>query len=218
MRGGRDHACAEFDARFRPRLEAYARRVRIPRFEWDTCISEVLSDESFRFASGQRQLPASVSAYLIGAARNRFLRSRRAQECRDRNHAAASTERTGEWIVTTLCSENALRTSAGVDDQGPTSSEALRRLVADLCANLSDDERALLGWVSEGIPHRQIAKWLGMGYDACVKRAWRLARRLREQAAKRAALYDHEQRAEVERFLRRAAGPAARENVAARAS
>jgi len=204
MRRGREGACAEFHARHRPLLEAYARKVRIPRWEWDTCITEVLSDEMMRFSTRDIDLPVNLSAYLVKAVYHRYLRVKRSLNCRERYHAAAATHRTGEWIVPSLCSESALRSSAGPDAATNDSSSALARFASDLDTRLTDEERSILHWIAQGVSHREIAEWIGSSYDATTKRIWRLCRRLRADAPRCAAQYEPAERSEVERFLRRA--------------
>jgi hypothetical protein len=204
MRRGEPGAWAAFDDRFRPILEAFARQHNIPDCEWPVCITELLADEALRLSRLATEVPRRLDAYLMRAVRNRYLRTKRATSCRDRNHLAASEHRWGECIVPTTSSEHALRASAGADALPPGPSLALRRLARELRGGLRDDERAMLDWVSEGIPRRTIAKWLGLEHDACAKRIWRLCQRLRADATARARVYDLSERREIDRFLRRA--------------
>jgi FixJ family two-component response regulator len=117
---------------------------------------------------------------------------------------SASDQRSGEWFIPTTCSEDARRASAGPDGEQLEISDSLRRFAHDLSSGLSDDERAILNWVSEGVPRRTIATWLGVRHEACAKRIWRLCRRLRAEAARHTKNYDGRARLDVERFLRRA--------------
>lgn len=205
MRSGSDGACNEFVRRYRPILEAYARASAIPRWEWDTCITEVLNDEILRFSTRPLEPPLNLRAYLIKAVYHRFLNNRRSATSRDRHHASASVDITpGEWVVSSVCSESALRACDGPDGAHRTTSATLGRLAADLGRGLTEEERAILGWIAQGISHREIATWLGATYDATTKRIWRLCRRLRNDATRHAARYDAAERVEVERFLRRA--------------
>jgi hypothetical protein len=121
---------AEFDARFRPLLEAHARRVRIPTELWPQCVDEVLEDEAMRLAEGGA-VPAHVGAYLVRAAYHALLRARRAAARRERRYGAASLDgpdvpggRAGrggaeagptgaERVVFAVCSAAALRASRG---------------------------------------------------------------------------------------------------------
>ena len=68
----------------------------------------------------------------------------------------------------------------------------------------TDEERLLLTWLAERVSHRMIATWLGVSYDAATKRIWRLCRKLRAAAVRHVGALAPEERAEVERFFRRA--------------
>jgi len=206
IRHGDPAAWGTYEARFRPILEAYARRSKIPRWEWPTCIAEVLEDEAFRFSRGDAPRPINLAAYLVTAVHHRYLRLKRSESCRERNYGAASEYRLGEWVVSSVCSEELLRTSRGPDVSPVVASDALGRLVGELRSGLTSEEESILVWVSERVPHAQIAAWLGTSYDACTKRIWRLCRRLRTESKDRSATYPAPERLEIERFLRRADG------------
>jgi DNA-binding CsgD family transcriptional regulator len=225
-------AWGEFDARFRPLLEAYARRVRVPPPLWPQCVDEVLEDEAMRLAAGA-PAPDALGAYLVRASYHRFLRARRAAARRERRYGAdavdagpggaAGTAGAPERVVGGACSAAALRVSggaraadggpAGWDDPAAASAEdgsggALAGAAAALAARLTDAERQLLVWVAEQVPRRQIAEWLGDGYEATRKRIQRLTRRLQAEALRLAAELPAAERHEFERFLRRAGHPA----------
>src|SRR5262245_16196167 len=203
MRNGDALAWGIYEARFKPLLETYARRTKIPLWDWPICVVEVLEDEGLRLSSGDA-CPVNLAAYLIAAVRHRYLRLKRAESCRVKNYDAASEDRSGEWVVSSLCSEDALRTSRGPDGDARLMSAALRRLATELRAGLTTEEESILVWVSEQVPHAQIAEWLGVGYDACTKRIWRLCRRLRSETGARRATYSRAEQDEIDRFLRRA--------------
>jgi DNA-binding CsgD family transcriptional regulator len=221
---------AEFDARFRPLLAAYARRVRIPPALWPQCVDEVLEDEAMRLADGGA-VPDQLAAYLVRSAYHRLLKARRAAARRERRYGAGAAEDgppgSGPWadgaaerVVPGVCSAAALRASRGPraadgapaawDDAGADASAAsgvLARAAAALAARLTDAERQLLVWVAEQVPRRQIAEWVGDGYEATRKRILRLTRRLQADAARLAADLPPAERHEFERFLRRATRP-----------
>ncbi|HEY9227980.1 MAG TPA: hypothetical protein VIP11_15085 [Gemmatimonadaceae bacterium] len=206
MRCGDASAWRTFDARFRPALEAYAAKSNIPRWEWPSCITELLADEALRLTRDDAVLPRRLDAYLVRAVRNKYLYLKRGSTCRDRNHLAAAVERPGEWVIPSTCSDHARRSSAGPDAPAANSSDALLKLARDVRDGLSDEERVILDWVAESVPRRTIAEWLGMNHDACAKRIWRLCRRLRSEVARRSKTFEGSERREIERFLRRAAG------------
>jgi DNA-binding CsgD family transcriptional regulator len=216
-------AWAEFDARFRPLLEAYARRVRIPAEWWPQCVDEVLEDEAMRLADGGR-VPDRMAAYLVRAAYHRFLKAKRAAVRRERRYGAgAPVGGEVERVVLSVCSAAARRASDGprAADGAPSAwddadavdasdaSALLARAATTLAARLTDAERQLLVWVAEQVPRRQIAEWLGDGYEATRKRIQRLTRRLQADALRLAAELPPAERHEFERFLRRAARAAA---------
>jgi DNA-directed RNA polymerase specialized sigma24 family protein len=207
MRAGDELAWGEFVDRFRPLLEHFAQRTGIPRWEWDTCIAEVLADEALKLASTrQLALPASLGAYLVRAVRNRHLRLKRAAARRDRHYASASDASaagSARQIVASLCSESAIRASEGPASDETGASSGLARLAATLREELSEDELLLLTWRGAGVPHRQAAEWLGITYDAAAKRVARISQRLRAIAQLRAATFPSEEQPELERFFRR---------------
>jgi hypothetical protein len=205
MRTGDAAAWGLYHARFKPILSAYARRSKIPSGDWPVCVAEVLEDEAIRLTT-KAAAPVNLAAYLIAAVRHRYLRLKRAQSCRDRNYHAAADDRAGEWVVSSLCSEDALRASRGPGGEARSSPPALSRLANELRAGLTVEEESILVWVSERIPHAQIATWLGMSYDACTKRIWRLCRRLRSETSARRASYSRVEQEEIDRFMRRAEG------------
>jgi hypothetical protein len=198
------NACAAFIARFQPALEAYARRTNIPRWEWDVCITELLSDEALRFVTTHTSPPRNILAYLVRAVRNKYLYTKRAASCRLRNHIAASVERFGEHIIPSSCSEYARRMSAGVNASPALPPRAVARVVRDVSAIVSAEDRQLLMWVGEGVTRAVIAEWMGISRDACAKRVWRLCRRLRTDIVSRSQRLDASDRAEIERLIRRA--------------
>ena len=203
MRDGNEMAWGEFVDRFRPLLERFARQTGIPPSDWDTCIMDVLGDTALKLAARRLVLPTSLGTYLVRAARNRHLELRRAAARRDRYYSSASDANVAEHVVVSLCSECTLRASEGSDSSDIIASSALARLASILSAELSEDEVLLLSWRSAGVPHRQIAQWLGITYDAAAKRVARLAHRLRAIAQLRAGSFPPEERPELGRFFRR---------------
>jgi DNA-directed RNA polymerase specialized sigma24 family protein len=206
MRDSVPAAWAEFDARYRPLLEAYAKRMRIPRWDWSVCITEVLDDEAVRLVQRDGELPGNVPGFLVRAVRNRYLKLKRAAIRREKHYAdAAGLESHTEQVVRGLCSEDALRASAGpgAEASDANASHALRRLALLLGEDLSKEEKQMLGWVGEGVPRRQIAEWLGVGYDAVRKRIYRLSQRMHGVTPAVLDRMNAEERAEVRRFLRR---------------
>ena len=207
MRGSVPEAWTEFDARFRPLLERYAVRIGIPRWEWSSCITEVLDDEALRLIERSREVPQQMAAYLIRAVRNRHLALKRAALRRDNRYAgAASAEESSERSVESLVSEHTRRACEPPrvsEEQQPTATGA-RRLGELLSARLSDEERQMLAWVAEGVPQRVIAEWLGTNREAAKKRIARLCRRLRGAVEALTVELPPDARREIDRLLHRA--------------
>lgn len=205
MRDGDELAWGEFDDRFRPLLENFARRTGVPRWEWDACITDVLDDEALKFVARSASLPKNLGAYLIRAVHNRHLRLKHVALVRERYHTTASDALGGaDHVVVALCSESAVRASAGPELGGPASlSSGIARLAKILQAELLEEELLLLTWRGAGVPLRQISTWLDISYDAAAKRTLRLCHRLREVARRRVESFPPEERREVDRFFRR---------------
>lgn len=191
---GDDAVWGEFDARFRPLLEAYVRRIGVPSAWRTRCVDDVLADEAMRLSEGARP-PERFGAYLVRAAYHAFLKCRREDARRLARHAAAADD-TAE--ATDGPERDAVAAVAG--DLPP----ALAGLVRALTGRLTDAERQLLAWVGEQVPRRQIAAWLGDDYEATRKRIQRLARRLQGAGRQYAATRPPAERHELERFFRRA--------------
>jgi DNA-directed RNA polymerase specialized sigma24 family protein len=203
MREGDHVAWGEFADRFRPLLEHFARRTRIPPWEWSACVTEVLDDAALKIVGRRVKLPSSLGGYLVRAVRNRHLELQRSAARRDRYYSSASNADGAERVVMSLCSEGTMRASEGPMAGDAATSGALARLAAILRAELTEDEVLLLAWRSAGVPHRQVAAWLGISYDAAAKRIARLSQRLRAIAWLRADSFPPEERAELARFFKR---------------
>jgi DNA-directed RNA polymerase specialized sigma24 family protein len=115
MRVGDERAWSSFLALFRPVLLEYVRRKGIPREFWDACVDEVLADESARLVSAARPLPPDPTAYLLRAARHKYLNQRRAIARRLRRYEQAADRMNSEVVVTTVCSRYIQRISDAAD-------------------------------------------------------------------------------------------------------
>ena len=182
MRAGRREAWSEFDARFRPMLETYAIKTRLHRSEWDVCVVAVLDDAAIRLMEPGVEIPASVQGYLVRAAHNRRLLLRRGQRRRDDAIERRAGDLSVEGVMRSLCSAAALRESEDpLADDDHRMRIALDHFVTLVERELDVDERHILGWVGEGVPRRQIAEWLGAGYEAVRKRILRIGVRVRRR-------------------------------------
>ena len=207
MRDSVPEAWIEFDARFRPLLERYAARIGIPRWEWSCCITEVLDDEALRLIERSREMPQHMTAYLIRAVRNRHLALKRAALRRENQYASAAlSEASPAGVLAPLVSEHTRRACQPprVCEEQHTPPTGVTRLAELLSARLSDEERQMLAWVSEGVPQRLIAEWLGINREAAKKRIARLCRRLRAAAMVLSVELPAETQHEIDRLLHRA--------------
>lgn len=204
MRRGDHAALRAFVNRFGPLLEAHARKTRIPKWEWGSCVTELLNDEAMRIASSTTSPPANLSAYLMRAVTNRHLYVKRSGSSRDRRYRGAAEDIRGETIVPSSCSEFSLRAATGPHAPALACSAVLQELVIALRRGLSIEDDTILSWLADGAPNRLIAEWLGITQAAAAKRTWRLRQRLREKAVEWATAGDAEHRKQFERFLQRA--------------
>jgi hypothetical protein len=74
----------------------------------------------------------------------------------------------------------------------------------------------MLAWVSNAVPMREIAAWLGIGYSAAKVRLSRLRSRLREHALRHVNECTGAERQALVAFLRRGAGDVRARPVPAR--
>ena len=221
MRDGDPRVLQEFVCRFEPLLYAEARRARIPRDEWGEYALEFLDDAALYLMRRSSRLPVSVAAFLVRCFRRKLSNARRERTRRDLREARASgaAEHQGRsvsgvepnrWpvddgVVLELCSAATVRASRGADWDDARLAPALERLASALDEGLTTEERLLLVWVSNYVPHSEIASALGLKVKATSKRIERLRDRLREAALAYAAQLDAEERREVARFFKRAA-------------
>ena len=230
MRDGDSWAWGEFGTRFEPVLLMYARRLGVPSEVRRERVLDLLADEGMRLAAGRGAVPAQLVAYLARALRHRYLNEKRSAARRAAAYAAAMTasgsagsrdahvpepppgqsvagrDMVSEGVVEYACSEATLRDARGPLGNAPRGSSTVDALVAYIRSHLSDDDQRILGWEERQMPHRQIADWLGLSYEAATKRIWRLKRRLQALTLEYyARVSTPEERRELERLFRRTA-------------
>jgi RNA polymerase sigma factor (sigma-70 family) len=214
MRKGSYEALREFYLRFEPLLARYAARAGVLSDRWEEDAHDVLGAVVLSLVergtrARERESVRDIHGYIQRAFRNHFLDARRAIARRERRDARAtsSAEETGERMALASCSEGSVRASSGAasgDAVGP--SPAIARLAAVLDAELSPDERQMLTWVSNAVPMREIARWLGIGYSAAKVRLSRTRSRLRERALRHVNECTGAEREELIELLRRSGG------------
>ena len=168
MRRERPEAIAEFYARFAPMLRRLARRWGLADADAEQVATDTLGDVALALMAPEAVLPRALASYVATALRSRLAMDHRGDErrwARERDletttgpYQPRSHERTlrvAEPVaLRALCSEHALRSSAG-----PQASEiaaaphpALLRLVARVEGELRDADRLLLVWTAHHVP------------------------------------------------------------------
>jgi hypothetical protein len=207
LRRGEPRAFEEFVSRFHRGVLAQARRAGVAREERDTWTADLLHDVAMQLVRSDVRVSRPIAAYLTGACRHKLQQGRRAaarERARAQGWSGDAVEANGR-VVAELCSEYTVRASRSALRDVATRSSVVDRLARALDAQLSPNERQLLGWVSSYVPQRQIAEWLGIKHMAAAQRIHRLCVRLREETRRFEETLDDVDRAELRRFLRRAA-------------
>jgi DNA-directed RNA polymerase specialized sigma24 family protein len=182
-------AFVEFIERFRHVAWNHASALGVDAAERKGWVEELLHDCALALARQATAVPARLAGYVVVALRRKFfLDLRRASG--DAQLAASYADDVPR---------EAGERSGAIDP-------ALARLVSALTKGLSPDDLLLLTWKSEMVGYTQIAAWLGVKRDTVAHRAARLATKLRQAAATLVEALDDEDRAAVERLLRRIDG------------
>ena len=207
MRSADAQAFAEFIVRFKDVLLEVAASLRIDRPERQQVVLDVLDDVAMDLVAPKAVLPASLAGYVVRALRHKVLNARREATRRQVHESDAMSELDSglERTAHTLCSEASIRDARGTPAEPSTLPEGVRKLAALLDDALSSEERLMLGWVSNLVPHRTIADWLGIGRSTAMLRIWRLRNRLRETALRFAEEFRGSDQEDVMRFLGRCA-------------
>ena len=205
LRRDEGRAYTEFVRRHHRLLLHQARRLRLGAAEGDALVVEVL-EETLTRLTGAGAPPRDLRLYMAKAFHRRFLNRVRDELRRARvvREAARGSDAADGGVVESACSEGTLRDAGRVAGETPQASEVVARLAAQLDDAMSDDERTLLGWMSEHVPQRTIAEWLGTSQNTVRQRVYRLRHRLRGIVAARCAAAGAAEREQLEALLRRA--------------
>jgi len=206
MRRGEPAAIREFYRRFTPVLWKEARRAHVYPALRDDVVNDCLGDGAMRLMRPEAPVPASLTAYLITALRNRMSNDRRAARRRATLGAASAAvahAETGERVVREACSEASLRASAGPAFEAPPLSPVLARLWSLIDGAATSEEHRLMRWLAASVPQSLAAEWLGITHNAARVRALRLRDRLMGVALRSGEQWAPEERRELYAFLRR---------------
>jgi DNA-directed RNA polymerase specialized sigma24 family protein len=174
--------------------------------ERDAFVTELLDDAIMRLVAPGARMPRVLAAYLVTALRRRVYNARRSALRRVRVVREASPlAENVELDASALTSEATRRASAGPDAEPLVISPALARLIERLVRQTTPVERRLLDWSANHVPQREMAAWLGIGYEATGKRVRRLRARLAVAARAYLISLEPAERAELERIIARAA-------------
>lgn len=185
MRAGVAAAFNEFVERYQPFLLSRARQAAMPEWESNDCVAEVLESVALYLIRPEVRPPSKVAGYLARALRNRMVDGARTRASRAASelHAADRSRPSYEGAVTSVASQYALEScqldSTEFEKPVPPPVHSLLTLLNEA---LTDEERTLLVWEGNMIPHRTIAQWLGISHSAATKRISRLRMRLRALA------------------------------------
>ncbi len=174
------HAVRDFVRRFHLVLLDQAHRLGVDSADREDVVVSFLGDIVMKLA--RMPAPDSLPAFVVRAFRNAVTDAHRSDEAHHRVIAQALiTEGDSATVVTAACSEYTLRAMLGPDND-PATHVAATDLVTRLLSGCTRDERQLLVWTSRRVPMREIARWLGISYDAAKQRASRLRARLAREA------------------------------------
>lgn len=203
MRHDEALAIREFYRRFAPVLWKLARQAHVQPALRDDVVTDCLSDAAIHLMQATVAMPANLTGYLVATCRHRMANDRRATKRRTATGTAAAWAGDGERVVREVVSEASIRASAGPAAEASPLSPVLERLSRVIDADISEEERQVLRWVSAGIPQRLIAEWLRITHNAARVRVLRLRERLIEIALRADGPWRPGERDELYEFFRR---------------
>lgn len=203
MRTGTSAAFDEFIARYEPLLRSRTSRSSLPSWERDDCVADTLQSVILHLLRPDVRAPATMAAYLTRALHNRLADASRARCLRNavEDSEADQVDPAMDHAAMSTMSRYSVEACAPADEARVSLPCGLEHLAAALVRPLTDEERLLISWEGNMIPHRTVAEWLGISRAAATKRIWRLRTRLREAAAAYARSLPPPEQVEVERYF-----------------
>jgi RNA polymerase sigma factor (sigma-70 family) len=159
MRADESGAFEEFFERFAPVLRNEAARLRIQPALREEAVVECLEETAMSLIRPGATAPDTLAGYLVVSLRRKNLNRLRAEKRREQRDRGLAGE---------LAMPCAIESDPGPSELG-----------ARLLNLLTDDERALVTWMSEQVPLREVARWLGVSHAAARQRVTRLRTKLR---------------------------------------
>jgi len=202
---GDERAIREFFLLYAPLLRDQARRMSIGPDERDGFVTTLLDDVVLHLM--ERQIaPRSLSRYLVASLRNRARNWHRDTHRRlvTREFAYGAPDTSGQRIVAECHSAYGIRSSSLEEGAEVSTRTVIARLAARASRELTRDELVMVIRVGRHVPLREIAGQLGITYGTARVRLHRLRERFRKLAIEHVRTLKSDERAELERFFRRA--------------
>ena len=200
---GDERAMTLLCSQYTPILRREAARLGARGLERDELVADALRGVVQSLTRPGSASPRSLTPYVLVTLRNawrRALRAARRQAARERAlYQELLTRPAGADASDALDDAR----SASADGGASGYARALGTLADVLRAELTDDERQILTWLSDYVPQREIADWLGMSHGALRTRVHRLRERLRSVGRRHAETLAPAEQRELERFFRR---------------
>ena len=205
IRRGDEPAIREFFLLYAPLLRDQARRMSIGPDEREGIVTTLLDDVVLHLMEHEIA-PRNLSRYLIASLRNRARNWHRDTHRRlvARESAYGESNTSGQRIVAECHSEYSIRASGRDEGAGISTRAVIARLAARACRELTRDELVMVIRVGRHVPLREIAGQLGITYGTARVRLHRLRERFRKLAIEHVRTLKSDERAELERFFRRA--------------
>ena len=202
---GDERAIREFFLLYAPLLRDQARRMSIGPDERDGFVTTLLDDVVLHLM--ERQIaPRNLSSYLIASLRNRGRNWHRDTHRRlvAREFAYGAPDTSGQRIVAECHSAYGIRASSREEAAEISTRAVIARLAARVSRELTREELMMMIRVGRHAPLREIADQLGITYGTARVRLHRLRERFRKVAIEHLHSLKSDERAELERFFRRA--------------
>ena len=189
---------------YAPLLRDQARRMSIGPGERDEFVTTVLDDVVLHLMEHQIA-PRHLTRYLVASLRNRTRNWHRDLHRYEgtREHAYSDNGASPERIVAESHSEYGLRASSPSEVSYPVRA-SIARLAERAVRELTQGETVMMICLGRHMPLRDIADQLGISYGTARVRLHRLRERFRKLTLEHMRNLKTDERAELERFFRRA--------------
>ena len=204
VRRGDAGALHEFCARFHPVLREQARTFRVSADERDAVVLEFLDDLAMKIVEGAN--PRTLAGFVVRSFRNHLIDRRRRERTSERQMDEHAESVGGERVLRMGCSDYTVLLTRGTGEllEDADTRSLMQELADALIERRAPEERELLVWMSNRVPLRHVASWLGISYAATKVRVFRLRKKLALEAEAHIQTLPEPQRTELSEILRRA--------------